>query len=393
MRDGRLVLMTAACFASYFLFGFVDNMKGATLPSILGETGLGYVAGGNIVLAEYGGFVLATLFTGILADVLGRRSVMFIAGIFLVAGIWGYSGAREMFAFVAAFSLVGVGCGALELGGGNIVSDIHGGNRGRYLNLLSCFHGVGSTLAPLYVAWLASAGYGWRVAYRGCLVAVAAFLLLFLFAKYPERRVAESGGIELRTLLRTVASGRMTLMFLLMFSYVATEICMATWLMDFLIGDKGLSFTAGSAFLSLFFACFMAGRFAGSFVVDRLGHLRVLVFCGMASAVMLAAGIFGPAWLAAALPLAGLFYAVIFPTATAVVSNAVAENRGTVLGLLYCCGGVGGMVGPWLTGMANASVGLKAGMAVNIGFCLVIFVCAVALRIIAPRERADANGL
>ena len=385
----KVVLMTAACFASYFLFGFVDNMKGATLPSILEETGFGYAAGGNIVLAEYGGFVLATLLTGVLADILGRRSVMFIAGLFLVAGIWGYSGAKGMFSFVAAFSLVGVGCGALELGGSNIVSAIHGGNRGRYLNLLSCFHGVGSTLAPLYIAWLASAGFGWRAAYRGCLIAVAAFILLFLFAKDPGTQSARSRGVAWGALLRSVASRRMALLFVLMFSYVATEICMASWLADFLLKDKGLSFTAGSAFLSLFFACFMAGRFAGSFVVDKLGHLRVLGFCAAVAAVTLAVGIFGPPWLAVSLPLAGLFYAVVFPTATAVVSNDIADNRGTVLGLLFCCGGIGGMLGPWLTGMMNQAIGLKAGMAVNIGFCLVIVACVAAL---AAGERRAGGG-
>lgn len=376
MSPNHRGIMTAACFAGYFLFGFVDNMKGATLPSVLEETGFGYAGGANIVLGEYAGFVLATLFTGILSDRFGKRFVMFLAGLLLLAGITGYAGSQRFAWFVATFFLVGTGCGALELGGSNIISGLYERGRGKFLSLLTCFHGIGSLLSPMVAAWAVGAGLGWRGAYRLSLVVVALFLLLMVFARDTGRQAEREERGDFREALRSVSTRRVALPFVIMFAYVATEIALSTWLTDFLVKEKGFSFAAGAAGLSLYFACIMGGRLAGSFFVDRIGHGRVLAACGAGATVMLALGIFGPARMAYALPLTGVFYSVIFPTATAAVSDLVDKNRGTVLGLLFCCGGVGGMAGPWLTGMLSDWGGPRVGMGVNAVFCLIIAVCA-----------------
>jgi len=62
-----LWLITAGAFFAFFLFGFTDNLKGPTLPALLRDLHFSYAQGGTLRSAAYVGFLIATLFTGVLA--------------------------------------------------------------------------------------------------------------------------------------------------------------------------------------------------------------------------------------------------------------------------------------------------------------------------------------
>ena len=65
---------TAGVFFVFFLFGFVENVKGPTLPAVLAELQLSYVQGGTVLLGGYVGFLTATLITGFFADRAGKKN-------------------------------------------------------------------------------------------------------------------------------------------------------------------------------------------------------------------------------------------------------------------------------------------------------------------------------
>ena len=50
-----------------------------------------------------------------------------------------------------------------------------------------------------------------------------------------------------------------------------------------------------------------------------------------------------------------------------------------MLGMFFACGGLGGMIGPWLIGFINDLLGLKIGMSVNILFCIIIVFSLITL--------------
>lgn len=392
MKTQSAWLITIACFAGYFLFGFVDNLKGAALPGILAGAGFSYADGAALVFVEYAGFVAATLATGFLADILGKRLVVFLAGVLMAAGVLGFASANAFAMYAGTFCLVGAGCGAFELGGAHIVSEVHGENKGRYLNLLSGCHGVGSLLAPLFIGAVAAYGGDWRVSYRSSVILVVAVLALFIVARQPKRqRAKETSGFSRAALIENLKKPRIIAANAAMFCYVGVEIGLATWLVDCLMKDKGKSLAAASMYLSLFFAAIMIGRMIGSFFVDRLGHAKSMLYASLGAAVMIFAGLFGPEWAAPALPLCGVFLSIIFPTMSALVANETSGARGSVLGILYGVGGVGGALVPWLIGMANGWLGVKYGMSVA-------FLSAVAMGLGAAylafgqRQRQDGDS-
>ena len=121
------------------------------------------------------------------------------------------------------------------------------------------------------------------------------------------------------------------------------------------------------------------GRLLGSFFVDKAGHLKSLLIFSLLAVLCISLGIFGPPSIAIVLAFTGFCFSIIFPTATAVVSGIPAKSSGTMLGMFFACGGLGGMIGPWLIGFINDLLGLKIGMSVNILFCIIIVFSLITL--------------
>lgn len=373
MSQRQRWIITIGCFFSYVLFGLVDNIKGPTVPVILSETGYAYSAGGMIVLSEYAGFFLATFLAGVIADILGKKSTLILAGGCLIFGVIGYAASSDMILLSSFIFFIGLGLGSLELSGSNIISELYHQKKGRYLNLLNAFYGIGAVITPMLAGYYLGNGGSWRSFYRYSLLVIVPVTIYFIIMRYPGRKKGEeqSEKINIKEMIQVIAKKEMLLMYLVVFSYVAAEIGMATWMVDFLQNDKQLPVMTSSLYLSGLFIGMTIGRLLGSLFVDRIGHMRSLLIFLSLAAVCIVLGTFGTSRMAVILALTGFFYSIVFPTATAVMSEVALKKSGTVLGLFLACGGIGGMIGPWLIGIVNDVMGLKAGMMMNAVYCLV----------------------
>lgn len=376
-----LWVLTGGSFLSFFVFGFVDNLKGPILPSLLRDLDLNYSQGGGILFGAYIGFVIATLITGPVADMAGNRVVLMLAGVFTLMGLAGASLANSYGLLFGAMLVFGLGMGAIEVGGNGLIAELHQRNRGRYMNLLAVFHGVGSLLVPMYASALLSAGISWRQAMQSVLPLAGVLGLFFLLTPSPARPVKETGGGFNWTEARR-SGFRPTMLgyYLAIFFYVSTELGIGAWLVAYLEDARGFSLPQASLYLSLFFACLMAGRLVGSVVVDRIGYLQSIFSAAIASLICLLLGLLGPPILVLFLPLSGLFLSIIFPTMVAAVSDGHPENTGVILGLLFAAGGLGGAVGPWAVGVASNNLGIGQGFLIPAGFCVLVIVMVGWLR-------------
>lgn len=369
----------AGCFLSYLLFGFVDNIKGPAIPVILKDMGFDYSLGGAITFVEYTGFFLASFLAGYLADLFGKKFPLILAVCCLLFGITGYSLAPGLPFFFIFIFFIGLGCGSLELAGGNIIASVRTSDRGRYLNLLNAFFGIGAVFTPIIAGWLFDRAVSWRTVYQLSLAAVIPAGIYFLFMRLPkERPVREKEKVSVRQMYEMVTQPQVRLLYIAIFAYVAAEISVATWMVDFLQTSRHISVVSSSLYLSVHFGGMAAGRFLGSLFVDRLGHLRSLLLFSALSAAFIAIGSFGPDSVCFVLAFTGFGYSIIFPTATAVISGMPSRHPGTQLGLFYGAGGLGGAVGPWIAGLASDILGPAAGMAVSLFFCLVLFLCTAS---------------
>lgn len=380
LSSSHLWLLTIGGFYAFFIFGFIDNLKGPTLPTLLRDLNFSYSQGGIILFSAYIGFIVATLLTGVLADAAGNKAVLLIAGVCLTAGLAAFSLVSSFWLLAAALFVVGLGLGSIEVGGNSLIVDLHTTNRGRYLNLLAVFHGVGSFVVPLYAALLLSTAFSWRQVYQFAILLAIGLVIFFAVVKYPRAVRTSGDGFSLRTLFATGFTWRMSWYYLLVAVYVSAEIGVAAWIVEYLQQVKGFDIGASSLYLSLFFAAIMVGRLLGSFFVERIGYLTVMLIAAVAAIITLSIGIFGPPALTFMLPLTGIFFSIMFPTTTASVSALHVGNMGAILGVLFAFGGVGGAMGPWLIGAAADLVGIELAFALNIVFCVVMLVALLALR-------------
>jgi MFS transporter, FHS family, glucose/mannose:H+ symporter len=384
-----IILLTAGCFIAFFLFGFTDNLKGPTLPALLAELHFDFGVGGNILLGEYLGFLIATLITGILADKYGLKTVMLMAGVALVIGVSGYSQFDSSFLLWVSLFIVGMGLGTLELGPNAIIVSLHHERKGMFLNLMSVLHGLGSMLAPLFVGWLFELDLSWRTVYRWDLPLIAVFILIFLFLRFPKSE--EKTQLEFREIPHIAFKGKLPLFHVAIAAYVSAEIGMAAWLVTFLQQARGQGVVASNQGLSIFFGLVMLGRFIGSFVVHRVGYLRSILIATLGAIASVVIGLFGTGNWVFFLPITGFFLSIIFPTITAAASDLRTEKVNTVLGVLFTFAGLGGLLGPWLIGLASNKLGLQAGFSANIAF-LVVLLIAVAL-LMRQNQHEPANPI
>jgi len=381
-RPLQLWLLTAGGFFAFFIFGFVDNLKGPTFPNLLDELQFNYAQGGGILLGAYLGFVVATLLAGPLSDWAGNRTILIIAGLLITGGILGFSHANTYPLLFASMLLMGMGTGSIEVGGNGLIVGLHPQAQGRYLNLLATFHGFGSLLVPLYAVWLLDAGISWRQVFQYSIPLVLVLVLLLLLTPAPRTaKMASSSGFDWATLRRTGFSTTMIGFYVAIALYVATEIGIAAWIVEYLIQTKGIAQATAALYLSAFFGMIMIGRIVGSVLVDRIGYLRAIILAMIGAFVAILIAIVAPPALAFCLPLSGLFLSIIFPTMTAAVSRLHPHNTGTILGLLFTAAGLGGSLGPWSIGLASNAWGIGWGFALTLLFCIgVIGTLALLIR-------------
>lgn len=372
-----ILLLTAGCFFTFFVFGFTDNLKGPTLPSMLAELNISYGTGGNIFFGEYLGFLIATLITGILADRFGLKSVILLAGVLLGVGVGGYSFFTSTILLSGSLFVLGLGLGALELGPNAIIVALHHERKGLYLNLMSVLHGLGSLVAPLFAGWLLSISVSWRVIYRWDILLIALFVLIFIFLRFPKAE--EKVQLDFRHIPQIAFKGQLPWFYVAITFYVAAEIGLASWLVTFLQQIRSAPVAFSNQSLSLFFAMMMLGRLIGGFFVHRIGYLRAILIMSIGALVCVIAGLFGPKELAFLLPITGFFLSIIFPTITAAVSDTHTENANTILGVLFTFAGLGGLIGPWLIAWGSDLFGLLFGLSIVILFIFILLVSVMIL--------------
>ena len=80
---------------------------------------------------------------------------------------------------------------------------------------------------------------------------------------------------------------------------------------------------------------------------------------------------------------AGLFFSVLFPTATG-VGTKLSETGGSALGLVYVAAGIGGAFAGWIVGAVSDVFGPQTGFNLPIVFLVILFVISLLLK-----ERAE----
>ncbi len=357
-----VILGTLGAFFSFFMFGFIDNLKGPTIAKVMSDLSFSYSQAGLIIAAIYLGFTIAVILGGAFSDKYEEKKLILLGSVCVLVGGWFYAFFSTFWLLLSAMAILGFGLGAIEVGASALIIKLHNddGKRGKYLLLLNFFHSFGAVIGPYYAGQFIEMDINWRVIYQVSLILGVVLLMIFLFFRQVKKKVEVKEKTTGKSLFKIATSNYMPLFYIITFSYVGIEIGMATWIVKYLQDVKSQSSFLSSTYLSLFFACIMIGRLIGSFIVDRLGYIKVMIVCTIFAFISLMTGTMTENNLAFFLPLTGLFLSIMFPTLAAAVSAISNKHVNIRLGFLFAFAGMGGMFGPYILGFFSDIMGLAS---------------------------------
>jgi FHS family Na+ dependent glucose MFS transporter 1 len=377
---------TITYFLSILSLGLFTGLTGPSLPTLANNTATTLDQLSLIFVLGSLGYLLGSFLGGRGYDRLPGHQLMAVSlGLTLLSGALIPVTHQLWWLLVAQFTL-GLGQGVNDVGCNSLLLWVHGKDSRSYINGLHFFFGVGSTIAPLILAWVITLTDGIQWAYW--MIALLCFPLAVWLWFLPD---APSQSKERQKESASPSVYPVVLLILAFTVYVGAEVGFGSWLYTYAL-QKGLATTITSAYLtSVFWGSFTLGRLFGVWfstqkrpliilVIDLVGCLSsvsvVLVFPNSQLALWL--GTIG----------AGTFMASVFPS-TLLLAQERLTVSGTMTGWFLVGGGLGGMILPWLIGLAFKGIGTGA----LPGFVLVALLLDLLLLLTFNRKTSPTLSL
>ncbi len=302
-------------------YGYFLNILGPITPYLKDELGLSYTVSSLHFTAFAAGMLVIGLTGHLLIRRVGRAAALWIGAFGMSLGaLLLLTGRSPIVTIPAAFCTGLVGSLILAIIP-SALADRHGEGRAIALAEANVISSVACTLAPLMVGWTAALPGGWRLALA---VAAGAPVLMYLgFRRATPPPAPRTTRQAARPLPRAYWMYWAALVLA-----VSVEFCMIFWSADYLETSLGLRRVDAVRAVSLFLAGMIAGRLAGSRLVQHYPS-RSLV---LASTLVAAAG-FVLFWATGSarlgligLTIAGLGVASLYPLILALALGAAGAD-------------------------------------------------------------------
>lgn len=358
--------------------GLFEGTKGVILPHMLADLQLSPAMGAAVLSSGGVGYLLNSLTFGSVSQRFGLKRVVAFGCLLAVVMLSLFLTMKLPALIYVAGVFYGFGASQVELSTSLPVSILYTAEeQGSILNLLHGFFGVGTLLGSVWGAYWMGVGAAWQVPLALIILLLIVWAMQFLrrpTVMVPRPDEGESGGGGYGPIL---ADPLVWVAAVALGAAVVVEAGVALWLPTYLQREKGLSEVVSAGYATAFFAGFTATRLGGSWLVQRVGGVRLVVllavigFAGMVGLQVL------PGTWAGLSVLLGVGCAVGFATCLAMVAGRYADRVNRVYTIMYSAGGITGiLVGP-LMGWVAGRAGLTAAMWVP-GASLAVLATAMA---------------
>jgi fucose permease len=363
--SGRLVL---AAILAIFVYGMIAAMLGTVMPGLPLNT----EQKANVALAQAIGLIIASISAGPIIDNRGKKTGL-VAGLALIAiALFALPGAGSYATIMLFFLVLGIGGGIIVTSANALVSDINEERRSSTLNFLNLFFGLGGLATPFVAANLLGGDNSMLLYLGGALTAVT----FLVHVTTPMPPPTGERGFKMSEAGTVLGRPALWLLSLFLFLYVAAEVGVWNWLVQYMVA-KGIDQKTALNVLSLGFALgLLVGRVVVSRILIRVAAPTVTLFASILMAAttwfMLQAD--SPTMAAIAVFCAGLAMAPVFPTTLGMVGDAFPKATATAMGIVITFGWIGLAISSPIIGA------LSGGSDANLGRALLVIpVFAVAM--------------
>lgn len=375
--QGNYRFALTALTSLFFMWGFITCLNDILIPYLKLLFDLNYTQAMLIQFCFFGAYFVVSVPAGILVSHIGYKAGI-VTGL-LIAGagclLFVPAAAMHVYAmFLFALFVLASGITILQVAANPYVSVLgKPETASSRLTMTQAFNSLGTTLAPLFGAWLIFGGMQAPEPVAGAVtestvqlpyVMLAAGLLLMavIFAwlklpamgkKDPTATMPLGGEAWKQRHLLLGALG--------IFMYVGAEVGIGSFLAIYLAMPEigGMTTAAASHYISVYFLGAMIGRFIGAVVMQKINPGKVLAFNAVAAVVLLALTIASSGKLAMwSLLLVGLCNSIMFPTIFSLAIHGLKQYTSQGSGIL-CLAIVGGAILPLLQGVLADQIGVQ----------------------------------
>jgi len=194
-----IVLISVAATIGGFLFGFDSGVINGTYDGLSAAFNTTDLSGGFNIASMLLGCAIGALFAGVLADVLGRKTLLIISSVFFLVSAWGSGVSASSLEFVVYRILGGLAVGAASVMAPAYISEIAPARlRGRLVSIqqIAIIFGLFGAFVSNYalatyaglstdILWMGFEAWRWMF-WVELLPAALFFLILFLIPESPR---------------------------------------------------------------------------------------------------------------------------------------------------------------------------------------------------------------
>ncbi len=375
--------ISICAYTTFLCFGLCMTVIGPAIGEIAATFGVRSGAMGLLTVSFSVGFIASVFLSGFVADRISLKPLLCFGQAVVSAGLGAFAFCETIETGMAAYLLIGLGGGLVQISANTLISSLHHETRASSLNLLHFFYGTGALSGPILSGLAISRGFYWYTIYSVLAGMALLVLLVLLPARFPSRQ--EPSASPMATFLSIIKSGYVMLIALAAVLYVGIEMGINSWSVLYLETSLGMEKVAASAVLSYFWFFMTFGRIICIYCarVMRAGTL-LLALCTGSGVACAGFAVSHNALIAGlALSLTGLFFSGVFPLLIGLGGNAYPGQVGAITSVMLTSLGVGLMVFPWAAGVISERWSLSAGM---------VFLCAASGALIITAWAISRRG-
>lgn len=370
----------AICNLLMFFSAALMTVIGPMLGQISEEFNLTVAQSGLLYTAEFTGFTVFILLCGVLADKLGKKTVISAILAVLAISLMLFSLSSGFVMSLVIMLFAGGFCGPLESVTLSAISDLHPENPEKYVNLNGVFYGLGAMAGPVAAGICIASDVSWRTVYLALGIASTVMLFVSLFAVLPKQSVSER--LTIRAIKPILKDWRFLLVCFCIFLYCGAESSAWGWMSEYMQVNLGFTVLKCSLAIGVFWLSITVGRMICN-VLGRFMRARTMVgllAAGAAVVTFASALIKSEALIWAATVLMGLLYSSQWPLMVGQTVKRHPAQSGTSAALLVASGGISMAVIPALLGVVSENFGVFAAQILPAFFFVVILVvyCFIA---------------
>ena len=382
----KKIYLTICAYFALLFYGMGIMIIGPLISHIKEEYSIGYGDAGFLMTALSVGFILTVLVSGYMVNRFSLKAM-------IISGLSAYIAGLTLFVFsssftiaIAAYSILGLGGGFIQVSLNTLVSELNPLKRSSALNLLHLFFGIGAFTGPIFSGALVHYGVRFTIPYGVIAIALSVIVVLMAAAEFPQSKQSET--TLLGDLKQVLLNRYMIILSLAMVLYVGIEMGISTWAVLYMEEEFNMVHVNASLMVSYFWLAMTLGRIVCVFLAKWIkadllfalfalgSFVSFLLYFNTESAVL--AGVF--------IASIGFFFSGIFPFLMGLGGDRFPDSVGTVTSILLSCLGIGLMLFPWLMGIVRDYYSARSAMGALHGAFILLMTTAVILILFRYKE-------